>query len=245
MTGESATPSGQAPSQPAATTQPGTSAAPEPKTLLGGDPAAAPATPAGAKPAEKPTPSDPKAGDPGKPAEKPADKSSTTAPEAYTFQFADGVIVDQAALQSFTPVMRELGLTQEQGQKLVDVYATQIDTQNKAFEAKLGDEKFALEQTALMLSGQRDKWAETVKSDKEIGGKHFDANVQVMQKAIGRFGSPGLKTLLETTGLGNHPELVRFCLKVGHAISEDNPNPGHTANGGRKSDESVFYGASN
>ncbi|MGU4637276.1 peptidase, partial [Escherichia coli] len=44
------------------------------------------------------------------------------APEKYEFQAAEGVELDTEALKEFEPVARELNLTNEQAQKLVDAY---------------------------------------------------------------------------------------------------------------------------
>ncbi|HXH24036.1 MAG TPA: hypothetical protein VNI78_02230 [Vicinamibacterales bacterium] len=238
MTGTTATPSGQAPSQPASTQS--SASAPDPSTVLGGGDPAASAKPNG----ESGNPADQSVAKEGdqKPGEKDGKTVESKAPEKYDFKFADGVVVDTAALEAFTPILRESNLTQEQAQKLADVYAAQIERQNTEFAKKLESEEFAVETAASMLAPHRDKWAETLKNDKEIGGKNFEANVQAMQKAIARFGSPALKQLLNVTGLGNHPELARFCLKVGQAISEDNPLPANNTGGGRKANEDVFYG---
>jgi hypothetical protein len=64
-------------------------------------------------------------------------------------------------------------------------------------------------------------WTEQVKTDKEIGGDKLAENLGVARKAIDTFGSPELKALLNSTGLGNHPEVVKLAFKVGKAISED------------------------
>ncbi|MEC7472463.1 MAG: hypothetical protein VX946_03765 [Pseudomonadota bacterium] len=40
-------------------------------------------------------------------------------------------------------------------------------------------------------------------------------------KAIEKFGSPELRQVLNDSGLGNHPELVKFCHRIGKAISDD------------------------
>lgn len=222
---ETTAPSGPAPTQPAQGSQ-SPSSTPD-QTLLGGN-----AQPNGDT---KPN-GDAKPGEGGKPPE-----SAAKAPDKYEFKFADGVVVDTVALEAYTPAMRDLNLTQEQAQKLANVYAEQTAKQAEAFAKQLEDPAFALQQASLALSAQRDKWAAAVKSDKDLGGTNLDANMQVMQRAIARFGSPELKQLLNATGLGNHPELARFCLKVGQAISEDNPSAGQAGGGARKTNEDVFY----
>jgi hypothetical protein len=40
-------------------------------------------------------------------------------------------------------------------------------------------------------------------------------------KARDKFGAPGLTEILNQSGLGSHPEVVKFFVAVGKAISED------------------------
>ena len=62
-------------------------------------------------------------------------------------------------------------------------------------------------------------------------------------KAIETFGTPELRSLLDSTGMGNHPEVVRLALKIGKAISEDTIVRGrNTPSGGAKDPASVLYG---
>ncbi|MCV5473515.1 peptidase, partial [Escherichia coli] len=56
------------------------------------------------------------------PAEKKEGDKPEGAPEKYEFQAAEGVELDADALKDFEPVARELNLTNEQAQKLVDAY---------------------------------------------------------------------------------------------------------------------------
>ena len=52
---------------------------------------------------------------------------SSGAPESYTdFSVPEGHTLDAAAIESATPIFRELGLTQDQAQKLVSFYSEQI-----------------------------------------------------------------------------------------------------------------------
>lgn len=227
MTGTANNP-GQDTSQPAGSGTGTSSAAGEqPTTTVLG-------TQAGPKPAGEPQGTTTEQGKPAKAPEKYADFKI---PEGV-----DGIELDASLLEAATPVMREANLTQEQAQKLVDVLANRQAQQATDFAKQLENEEFAIGQVGAILGHQRESWAAALKTDGEIGGKNFDANVQVAQKAIARFGSPALKKVLNATGLGNHPEFVRFCLKVGQAISEDAPSLGAGSGGGRKPTESVFYG---
>lgn len=135
-------------------------------------------------------------------------QSQPTAPEKYEFKAPEGVELDKNVVALFEPIAKELKLPGESAQKIVSLYAEKIMPH-------------VLQAQADSWAKQVDDWSQAVKSDKELGGEGFAANVEVAQKAIARFGSPALKEILESTGLGNHPELVRFCMRIGKAISED------------------------
>lgn len=158
---------------------------------------------------------DPKA-DPGKPA--------VAAPEKYEFKPAEGQELDAEAVKAFEPIARELNLSNEQAQKLVDVYGSKI-------MPKL------VEQQAAQWQQQIEQWAEQVKADKDLG---TDTSIGAAQKAMDKFGSPELKQYLNETGLGNHPELVRIFANIGKAMSEDGLVTGNS--GGAKSAADVLFG---
>ena len=67
----------------------------------------------------------------------------------------------------------------------------------------------------------RTGWLESSKSDKEFGGEKLEQNLGVAKGALDKFGSPELNQLLVSTGLGNHPEVIRLMYRVGAAISQD------------------------
>ena len=124
-------------------------------------------------------------------------------PESYELKMPDGVQLDSAAAEEFTAIAKELKLDQAAAQKLADIGAKMATRQAEA-HAQLVE-----------------TWTEQVKTDKDIGGDKLDENLGVARKAIDTFGSPELKALLNSTGLGNHPEVVKLAFKVGKAISED------------------------
>lgn len=124
-------------------------------------------------------------------------------PESYELKMPDGVQLDSAAAEEFTAIAKELKLDQAAAQKLADIGAKMATRQAEA-HAQLVE-----------------TWTEQVKTDKEIGGDNLDQNLGIARKAIDTFGSPELKALLNSTGLGNHPEVVKLAFKVGKAISED------------------------
>lgn len=137
-------------------------------------------------------------------------EGNTSSPDTYAdFVMPEGVEVDAVMLTDATPLFKELGLSQEQAQKLIDFQAKHVQASSKSqvdtFNQLMND------------------WQEQSKNDKEFGGDKFEENVKVAQAAISKFGTPGLKQLLEEHGVGNHPEVIRFMVKVGKLTAEDVP----------------------
>lgn len=187
------------------------------ETLLGGDkPAAAatttqedaskPQTPAaGDKPAAETKPE----GDTTKPAAE--TKPAEAAPEKYEFKAPEGTHLDPAVAEKFSAVAKELNLSQQAAQKVVDELAPALaSAQREAFTKVV------------------DGWVGEAKADKEFGGENFDANLAIAKEGLNFVGSPKLVQFLNQSGLGNHPEIIRAFYKVGQAISEDSHVSGTT-----------------
>lgn len=172
------------------------------------------------KEGDKPVDEKPKEGDD-------KNKKPEGAPEKYEFKAAEGQQLDETALKEFEPIARELNLNQEQAQKFVDLYASKIVPQLQ-------------QQQIEQWTKQTEQWAVDAKADKEIGGDNMTANIGLAQKAFDQFGSPELKEYLNTTGLGNHPEIIRAFMKVGKSMSEDSMVM--TNNTGQRSAAEVLYG---
>jgi hypothetical protein len=127
-----------------------------------------------------------------------------TAPDKYEFSAPEGVTYDDTVIAQFSEVAKELNLPQDAAQKVLDKVAPVIRArQAEAIEAA------------------RTEWAEAAKVDKEFGGEKLDENLGLAKKALDKFGSPELRTLLNESGLGNHPEVIRLMVRAGKAISED------------------------
>lgn len=130
-------------------------------------------------------------------------------PEKYEFKAPDGREFDQGVLEQFSEVAKELKLTQEGAQKVIDKLSNAI-----------------AEKQANTLKAAADEWVKSVNADKEIGGDKLNENLSVAKKALEAFGTPELRALLNESGLGNHPEIIRAFFKAGKAISEDRYVPG-------------------
>lgn len=138
----------------------------------------------------------------------PADATAPKAPEKYAeFTAPEGVKLDPEATAEFEGIAKSLDLDQAKAQGLVDLGSKLVQR--------------VAQQQADAHALQVQQWLTESKADKEFGGERFDASVTTARKAVERFGTPQLKTLLDQTGLGNHPEVVRLFQRIGTAISED------------------------
>lgn len=128
---------------------------------------------------------------------------------SYTdFTAPEGVVLDGAILDEYKGVAKELKLSQESAQNVINKMAPKIAAQQQ-------------EQMQRAIAETQAKWQETAKVDKEFGGDNFDANLEVAKKALSTYGSPELKKLMVESGLGNHPEVIRLFYKVGLTLKED------------------------
>jgi hypothetical protein len=153
--------------------------------------------------------------------------AKTGAPEKYEpFTAPEGSTLDAAVMTEFETAARELNLPQDAAQKLIDKMAPVMAKQQSA-----------------QLEQLRTDWAAASTSDKEFGGDKLAENLGFARKAIDTFGTPELKTMLDQTGLGNHPDVVRFMVRAGKAISEDRIVTGGAPASANRSAAEVLYGS--
>ena len=126
------------------------------------------------------------------------------APEKYEFKAPEGKEFDAEIIGNFSEIAKELNLTQDAAQKLVESMGPKI-----------------AERQLAQVEAIRNEWAQQSQVDKEFGGDRLNENMAVAKKALDSFGTPELRTLLVQSGLGNNPEVIRFMYRAGKAISED------------------------
>lgn len=129
------------------------------------------------------------------------------APETYNFKLQEGFTLDDAGQKELDSLFGGMKLTASQAQSLVDEYMSRV--------SKLG------EQSKAARAAESSEWARQAGRDPEYGGKAFAENLGYANAAMKQFATPGLRRLLDSTGLGNHPEMVRLMVRVGKAMRED------------------------
>jgi hypothetical protein len=142
---------------------------------------------------------------------KPPDpEAKTTDPKdapAYTdFKAPDGYTIDPKLIEQATPIFKELGLTQDQAQKLVDI---QIAQQIAAAKAP-----------AETLANTRKGWVTEAQAHPELKGK-LDPGGEVsvtLGRALDALGDPALakdfRAAMDLTGAGDNPAFIRTMFKM-------------------------------
>ena len=145
------------------------------------------------------------------------------APEEYSeFEVPEEYGINDETLTDYQSWAKENNLTQDQAQAGVNMVTKMQEAQVSQWVE------------------QQKAWVDQAKSDTEIGGEKFDENISTAVKARDSFGNSEFSEMLDTSGLGNHPEMIRFLNRVGKAISEDRVIVSG-ANAGQRSQESVLY----
>jgi hypothetical protein len=153
--------------------------------------------------------------------DKPAE-SQKTEEVVYDFKAPEGVELDAASTDEFKAIAKELNLSKDAAQKVVDLAVKREQARAEAFAKQVED------------------WANQVQRDPELGKPE---TLAAARKVVETFGDDETKSLLNSTGMGNHPALVRFMVKVSKAISEDKFVAGRDSSEPTKKDPaSVLYG---
>ena len=143
-------------------------------------------------------------------------KQADDAPESYAdFDMPEGIEVDQELLGKALPVFKELNLSQDQAQKLVDLQAQTAQETTEALSQQHVDTV--------------NDWKTALHADKEIGGDNLNQSLADAKLFLKTHGDAETIKYLDESGLSNHPGLLKMFSKSGSLMREDNPG-GNNAN---------------
>lgn len=186
-----------------------------------------------------------------KPAEEKTEEvqSEEPAPTPVYDQFTlpEGFSTEGEQVKKFTDLLSDLevngkadhALLQEFGQKAVDMYTTEVKTAVENLQKLYND---TWTRTKL-------DWKESFLKDPEIGGNRFQTSVDSANSFIRMHGGTEdqqaeFRNLMNTTGIGNHPAMIRLLAKAGTAMSEGTPLAASKPVAPPKSKTSTLYGKS-
>lgn len=229
---------------------------PETKTLLGADikPVEAPVAPvAPVVETPKVTPTEQVAQTP--PVEVVVTENKTEGqsvepapPPTYeAFVMPENVTLDQERVTEFTKLLAELEtegktehvLVQKFGQKAVDFHINEIQKVVTDLQKHQTD----------TWDRQKSEWKETFLKDPNLGGDNSQATIDSAMTFLRTHGGSQeqqqeFRSLMETSGLGNHPAMIRLLANAGRAMREGQPLAAQRpANTSVKSKTATLYGS--
>ena len=162
------------------------------------------------------------------PAKEQIAASGDVIPEAYEFNLPEGFELNTEAVELFTPIAKEMGLSQEKAQALAEVYA---EIQKKEVEKRTAD-----------YEKRQQEHYEAVMKNPEFGGANFEKNAGAVRNLLAKFDKDGKAAkALEETGVANHPDLFGLMYRISKAISEDSVVTGASAKTAPKSAAEVMF----
>lgn len=129
---------------------------------------------------------------------------SQGAPEQYAdFKMPEGFTLEGEVKEKVTGLFRELNLSQENAQKLID-YATERDLANK--EAMLND-----------LAARRKEWRSTLRAR-----PNFEADLALARKGMKALvQTPEGAELFKDSWMSDHPAVFDMFVRAGKLVAED------------------------
>lgn len=136
------------------------------------------------------------------------EEKPSAAPENYEdFSLPEGFVLEGEEKETVHALFRELNLTQENAQKLVDY-----------FSRRLTDDK---ERMINDLSAKRKEWRSGIRNRAD-----FRTEAANVKRAVNRFlTEPDEIELFKDSWLSDHPVFWRVFSKIGAVLSEDTPLP--------------------
>lgn len=148
------------------------------------------------------------------PAAQPATEAvaapTTPAVVDYKFTLPEGVTFDDAQLKAATEFAHKASLSAESAQELVNLGVGLAQSLQQRLEAQIASE----------IATQQAQWRDAVKADPEIGGANLERAKKDGATALS-FTRPGFKALLDSLGIGDHPDVVHALALFGSRISPD------------------------
>lgn len=166
-------------------------------------------------------------------------------PTYEEFKAPEGVTLDAERIGNFTKTLAEFELktkadhaeVQALGQQLVERYAAEEKKSIETYNASLLD----------AWEKQKNDWKESFEKDPEIGGNRKDTTINAALEFIKTHGGTEeqkkeIHQLMDQTGVGNHPAILRLFAKAMANIGEGKPLPA-TRPVMQKSKYEKFYGS--
>lgn len=163
------------------------------------------------------------------------------APEKYDLKLPKESTVDKAVVERTAAKARELGLSQEHAQKMLDFQVQELaaieDASIKATVEAHGPGGAVWEK-------QVEDWNKAALADPDIGAnkpEQLQASVALAKQVVAKFGDKESIEFLEKNPIGSHPALLRLLYRIGKASSEGSLVVASAQDGTKKEAKDILY----
>jgi len=134
-------------------------------------------------------------------------------PDRYMLAL-EGFSIDPALVQNADPVLRDLGLSNDDANKLMPVARDIMARTQESLVRQIEDS----------AAVQKKEWYDAFVADPEIGGARRGETEHFAAKALDALGfgdGHPFRNALNASGFGNHPDLIRAFRRLGELVGED------------------------
>lgn len=159
---------------------------------------------------------------------------TTQVPDKYELKLPDNALLKPDAIERTAATAKALGLSQESAQK--------------ALEFAHGEVKAHMDGLVKDHGTRTEQWTKDSRADKEIAGEKgelFDANVVQARQTFTQWFGEDVAKLMDSTGFGNHPGVIKGFLKIAKAMAEDKSTPPPNNGAGAEQNPKQLYSNSN
>ena len=149
--------------------------------------------------------------------------------ESFEIVLPEKTHLDEKLAGEFAEFAKENGLTNEVAQKVFEQNSKVIDSFISHAQEKQAE--------------QHENWRQETLNDPELGGENVAATSETAKRALDKYGSPELITMLREGKFGNNIEVVRLFNNIGKAMGDDKMIHGSGKQKTERSFEDKFYNA--
>lgn len=151
--------------------------------------------------------------------------------ESYKIELPETVKVDEGLLTEFRQAALDAKVEPAAAQKFAELYAKALGTQMEALVQQHKDNQAA--------------WLAEIDKDPNFQGERRTQSLAVLGMAMKEYGSEEAARILNESGVGNHPAIVKYIYNLANGLYEGTPapagNPVIPANVGRKTAGQLFF----
>ncbi len=142
--------------------------------------------------------------------------AAVVVPEKYDLKLPADSAIDPAIIERTAATARELGLSNEAGQKLLDTVVAEFTASQAALVSQWEPKK------GPAWIERNEAWKAQALADKEIGGtpEKLEESTRLANTVVEKFFDKKILEFLTVSGLASHPEYVRGLARIGRGMSE-------------------------